>query len=107
MLTLLETIPLTDWGNLSALGCLISLVLWFAMRGLPDILTRFDASLEASRRDFKEVVSSLVQSGEQARADYREESAAQREALNQLTQEIRTQETRSREGARDAGLHTR
>lgn len=102
MITLSETIPLTDWGNLSALGCLISLVLWFAMRGLPDILTRFDASLDASRRDFKEVVSSLVQSAEQARADYRAESAAQREALNQLALELR-----NLQGARHEGLNTR
>ncbi len=72
------------WSNLSALGCLIALVLWFATTGLPEIMNKWEKQSEATRADFKEVVTSMVAESKQQRQDFRDEMKEHREQSNRL-----------------------
>tara|TARA_R110002020_G_scaffold457315_1_gene674173 strand:- start:50 stop:418 length:369 start_codon:yes stop_codon:yes gene_type:complete len=76
----METVMPTDWSNLSALGCLIGLVLWFVVKGLPGLLERQARDSAAARADFKESIGSVVNECSQQRQEFREESALQRAA---------------------------
>jgi hypothetical protein len=88
-----------DWSNLSALGTLMALVLWFATKGLPSIMTKWETQAEAARADFKSVVDSMIDESREQRRDFRIELQQHRdrserlamsghEALNGLTGEI-------------------
>ena len=66
--------PFAGWSNLSALGCLIALVLWFATRGLPSIMEKWATATELARADFKETNGNLIEEVSRQRQDFREES---------------------------------
>jgi len=70
--------PFAEWGNLSALGCLIALVLWFATKGLPGIMRRWGNEAEKARLDFKEVITGAFEESHKQREDFKAESATQR-----------------------------
>jgi len=72
------------WSNLSALGCLIALVLWFATTGLPNIMDKWEKESSATRADFKEVVDGLVLETKEQRKDFREELREQRKESHEL-----------------------
>ena len=43
-----------DWANVSAVGCLILVVVWGITKGLPSLLANFKDELKAQRSDFRE-----------------------------------------------------
>jgi len=73
-----------DWSNLSALGTLMALVLWFATKGLPSIMSKWETQAQVARNDFKEAVSDLVEDSRQQRQEFREELKLHREQSSRL-----------------------
>lgn len=83
-MTLAQADMLTEWSNLSALGCLIALILWFATKGLPSIMDKWEGQSEAVRKDFKDVVTGLVVESKEQRKEFREEMKLHREQSGRL-----------------------
>ena len=75
---------IAGWSNLSALGCLIVLVMWFVTTGLPGLMSQWEAQQLAMRVDFKEVVSGLVAESKSQRADFRDELTTHRQQSLEL-----------------------
>jgi len=75
----------TDWSNLSALGTLMALVLWFAMKGLPSIMEKWETASQTARADFREVVTGLIEDQRSQRAEFREELRLHREMSQDLS----------------------
>ena len=90
---------IAGWSNLSALGCLISLVLWFATTGLPKIMDKWETQSQSTRADFKQIVDSMMEESRAQRNDFRVEMKEHREqafrlatsgheAVNSLSEQI-------------------
>ena len=73
-----------SYSNLSALGCLIALVLWFATTGLPEIMSKWESQSEAMRSDFRTVVDGMLAESKEQRQDFRDEMKLHREQANRL-----------------------
>ena len=78
------TVEALDWSNLSALGTLMALVLWFATKGLPSIMEKWERQAQIAREDFRVSIERLVEDSRQQRQEFREELAAHREQSSRL-----------------------
>ena len=67
-----------DWSNLSALGCLILLILWFATKAVPALMDRWASDAEKARLDFRQVMDLAFSELKIQRDNFREELANQR-----------------------------
>jgi polyhydroxyalkanoate synthesis regulator phasin len=76
---------IAGWSNLSALGCLIALVLWFATTGLPEIIAKWERQSQSTRTDFKAVVSDMIKESKEQRQDFRDELQQHRELTGQMS----------------------
>ena len=81
---MLANIESLDWSNLSALGTLMALVLWFATKGLPAIMSKWETQAQVARDDFKDAVNKLVEDSRQQRQEFREELKLHREQSSRL-----------------------
>ena len=76
---------IAGWSNLSALGCLIALVLWFATTGLPEIMDKWERQSQSTRADFKEVVGDMITESKEQRQDFRDELKQHRELTGKMS----------------------
>jgi hypothetical protein len=74
----MDAVPIADWGNLSATGCLVALVLWFAAKGLPTIMAKWAEEAAVARADFKEVCNGAFAESAAQRQDFKAESESLR-----------------------------
>jgi len=79
-----KTESLVPLSNISALGCLIALVLWFATTGLPGIMEKWEKHSDSTRDDFKEVVDAMMEESRAQRTDFRAEMKEQRKQAFEL-----------------------
>ncbi len=66
------------WANLTALGALIAIFVWFVTKGLPAMVKQFTDQLEKQRGDFREET-------QMARAQSKELAEAGHAAVNGLS----------------------
>jgi len=62
----------------------MALVLWFATKGLPSIMEKWERQAQIARDDFKVAVKDLVDDARQQRQEFREELQQHREQSARL-----------------------